>query len=250
MSDSSGFFAECQALVDAGRLRDAAELASEALERTPDDGRVWIWAGLLRGRLGDFRGACDALEGASLLVPLGPEASLVLGQAYARLGKRELAAVVLTDLARGERCPTEMMGALAAALGSIGEDQPALDVCLDLTRHVPSCHEAHFGVAYYRRRLGAPVESIYPEVLRAHEIQPASPLYRITLATLLERFGQREEAYDLLRDVNPASVSCWCCLRRMAAIFRVAGDRQRGEACQARADRIAPADPSSGHASH
>lgn len=220
----------CIELVRAGRPAEAEEQADRAVRGGSEDGRLWQFLGLLRHRSGDLAGARTALETAGLLVPLDPPARRALADCYARTGHPGLAVDLYRDLAGDGRCPTELLPAVASGLGGLGEHVPALEVCRELIRRDPFHHGGHFGVAFYLRRLGLPPEAALPAVAKAHELAPDLLLYRIALASLLDYVGRREEAYELLRDVDPGVVRCRCCLRRMTAILRDAGDASRADA--------------------
>ena len=73
-------------------------------------------------------------------------------------------------------------------------------------------------------------------VARAHELAPEVPLYRISLATLLDHAGCREEACELIRDLDLNAVSCRGCLRRMSTIFLSVGEDRQAEACRTRSE--------------
>jgi tetratricopeptide (TPR) repeat protein len=227
---------DCFELAGIGRIAEAVELAGRAIRSYPEDGRLWQLCGLLRHRLGDIQGACSALETASLLVPLEPAPRCALAECYARTGHAELAIDLFRELAGDERCPTTLLAAVAAGLGGLGEHHDALEACREIIRRDPEHHQAYFGVAFYLRRIGRPPRAVLPAVLQAHELAPDIPLYRITLAALYDHLGRREEAYDLLCDVDPGVVRCCCCLQRAMAIFRHQGDDERFEAFRARID--------------
>jgi Flp pilus assembly protein TadD len=228
----------CLGLFHQGLIPEADRLAEEGLESSPDDGDLWQIKGLLRQRMGDFAGARSSFETASLLVPLSPSARCALADCYARTGQAAPARDLYRHLAGDGRCPTELLPAVASGRGGVGDDEAALGACRELVRRDPARHEAHFGVAYYLRRLGHPAEAALPAVARAHELAPSVPLYRVALASLLAHAGEHEEAYDLLRGVDPRSVGCRCCLGRMMSVFLRAGDVARFGACRVRADRI------------
>ena len=218
MNQGGDILSRCFELAGAGQLDEAGDLAEQALEWEGDNGGLWRFVGLLRHRAGDFRGARDALETAQALVPFDPTTSCVLAESLARTGHAGPAREVYDALTADERCPDKLMPAIAAGLGYLGENGRALDVCVELIR------------------LGRPPESALSYVPRAHELAPDVVLYRISLATLLDHAGRRDEAYDLLRRVDLDGVSCRCCLRRMTTIFLAAGDSGRGETCRRRAD--------------
>jgi tetratricopeptide (TPR) repeat protein len=235
MNQTGNILSRCFELAGAGRLDEAGDLAEQALAVEEENGSLWRFVGLMRHQAGDFVGACEALETAQLLVPLDPAAYCALAECLARTGCRGLAGEIYRGLATREGTPERLLPTVAAGLGYLGEYSSALDVCVDLTRRRPESPEAHFGVAFYLRRLGKPPSAALPHIARAHELAPDVALYRISLATLLDHAGRREEAYDLLRDVDLDSVSCRCCLRRMTTIFLAVGDASRGETCRRKA---------------
>ena len=239
MDDPRDFLRSGLELFNQGRLVEAEELIEAGLERFPDEGDLWQLCGLLRHRGGDASGACAALETASVLVPLAPSSCCALADCYVRMGRRALARDLYRQLAGDVRCPTALLPAVASGLGSLGDDEAALGACRELARREPGCHEAHFGIGFYLRRLGHPPAAAIPPIARAQELAPRLPLYRVALAGLLTGVGRQEEAYDLLRGVDPRLVGCRCCLGRMMAIFQHAGDRSRLDACRAQAEWIA-----------
>ena len=232
MNQGGDILGRCFELAGAGRLDEAGDLAERALAVEGEDGRLWRFVGLMRHRAGDFSGARDALETAQALVPFDPTTSCVLAETLARTGHAGPALDVYVALAAYERLPERLMPAIAAGLGFLGEYGHALDVCLDLIRRRPDHAEAHFGAAFYLRRLGRPPESAVAYVAKAHDLAPEVMLYRVSLAALLDHAGRREEAYELLRGVDLDGVSCRGCLRRMTAIFLAVGDSARGETCR------------------
>jgi pentatricopeptide repeat protein len=238
MDKSEDVLKRCLELFHRGQVLQADRLAEARLGEFPDDGELWQLRGLLRQRLGDLDGACAALETASMLVPLESSARCALADCYARTGRIELARDLYRHLAGDGRCPTPLLPAVASGLGALGDHETALEVCQELSRRDSTRHEALFGMAFYMRRLGYPIETILPVVARAHELAPQLRLYRVLLGSLLAGVGRQEEAYDLLRGVAVESVRCCGCLRRMMAVFRLAGDEARYVACRKQAERV------------
>lgn len=232
MNQGEGILGRCFELAGAGDLDAAGDLAELALGVEGDNGPLWRFVGLLRHQSGDFTGARDALETAQALVPFDPTASCALAECLARTGRSAPACEVYRALADDDRCPERLMPAIAAGLGFLGEYERALDVCVELIRRRPDHAEAHFGAAFYLRRLGRPLETALAYVARAHALAPEAELYRISLAILLDHAGRREEAYELLRGVDLDGVSCRCCLRRMTTIFLAVGDADRVQSCR------------------
>jgi len=213
----------CLELLETGEAAEADALLAAALERAPENGLLWQLRGLLDRRQGKLDDALRALETASMLVPLEPPALCALGDCYLACRKLDLARWIYQELADRPDCPTALLAPLASGLGSVGDFERALAVCQEMIRRDPARHEAHFGVAFYRRRLGQPVRDVLPAVRKAQELEPNSTLYRVTLATLLDHLGETEEAFELLRDIDPASIRCCRCLKRAATIFQKAG---------------------------
>jgi len=236
MNQGGDILNRCFELAGAGQLDEAGDLAEQALAVEEDNGSLWRFVGLMRHRAGDFVGARDALETAQALIPFEPTTCCILAESLARTGHPVPALAVYQALAADEGCPEKLLPAIAAGLGYLGEYAEALEVCLKLIHRLPDHAEAHFGAAFYLRRLGRPAESALPYVTRAHELAPEVELYRISLATLLDHSGRRDEAYELLRDIDLDGVSCRCCLRRMTTIFLAVGDSNRGETCRRKVD--------------
>ena len=57
----------------------------------PDEGHLWQLLGILHHRASDFAGASEALETATLLMPLESATRWALADCQARLGRAELA---------------------------------------------------------------------------------------------------------------------------------------------------------------
>jgi tetratricopeptide (TPR) repeat protein len=226
----------CLTLLKQGQFPEADRLARQGVQEFPESGGLWQVHGLLRQSAGDIDGACFALETASLLVPLTSAAQCALADCHAKAGRRDLARQLYQALARSQRCPTDLLPAVASGLGTVGDPETALEVCRELARREPTSHEALFGMVYYMRRLGRPLDAVLPIMIRAHELAPDSPVYRIVLASLLAQDGRRDEAYDLLRNVRPDAVHCSCCARRVVALFQQVGDVERAEAFRTRFD--------------
>ncbi|RUL83185.1 tetratricopeptide repeat protein [Tautonia sociabilis] len=229
MPDADHLTRRCLELLEEGHPEVAEALVSGALRSDPEDGTLQQLRGLLRRERGDLDAALADLEAASAVVPLNPAARCALADCYVAAEKPELARLLYRDLAEHPGCPTALLPPVAAGLGAVGEFSLALSTCRELARRDPTAHQAYFGIAFYLRRLGHPVEDVLDPVRRAFELAPGSTLYRVTLSALLDHVGRRREAIELMRDVDPASVGCSCCLHRVATLFRQAGDDTRAE---------------------
>ncbi|WP_422925688.1 tetratricopeptide repeat protein [Singulisphaera sp. PoT] len=215
---------QCLALTQRDRFEEAVQLAESFVQQDQDDGHLWQLLGLLRHRARDMEGAREALETSSMLVPLEPAARCALADCYARTGYRELAVDIYNDLAADMMCPLELLGAVASGLGSLGQNEYALEVCRTLVRREPNSPEGHFGIAFYLRRMGASIAVALPAASKAQELAPHVPLYTVALASMFSHLGRNDEARELLRDLDPKSVTCRCCLQRMSAILHRGGE--------------------------
>jgi Flp pilus assembly protein TadD len=142
-------------LYDAGQYAEAADLARQALQESPDDGRLWQLYGTARCNLQDFDSAREALENASALIAL-----------YHRMGQPDLARVTYEHLAEAV-VNTGLLSALAARLGALDESAAALKVCRRITDLDPAHHQAFFGIAFYLCRLGFSSEALIPHLAMA-----------------------------------------------------------------------------------
>ncbi len=185
----------------------------------------------------DAGGAGGSTPSPSLAEGEGPRARVDRAECLARSARPDEAGAVFRQLLVEGICPDDLLPTVAAGLGQLGEYGAALGACLELLRRSPDFAEAHFGVAFYVRRLGRPVEAILPVVARAHELAPDIPLYRITLATLLDHLGRRDEAREILGDLDLDAVSCRGCVRRMSTIFHQPGATRPEPAGRTRPDR-------------
>lgn len=214
--------------------QQAADIAAEALNEFSDNGDLWELLGVARHHLAQHDLAVAALETATLLKPLDPGARFCLAGSYVATGKEDLAVFMYDLVGNDAATPTWLLPQVASRLGQLKEYELALQVCRQLIAREPGKHEAHFGVAFYLRRTGATLETIAGAVQQAHELCPASRVYRVVLAALWQELGRTDDAYDLLRDLTIDAVGCACSLRRMLAIFHAAGDHERSAACARR----------------
>jgi tetratricopeptide (TPR) repeat protein len=219
-------------LYDAGCYAEAAAAASEALREFPDDGHLWQLYGTARCSLNDYPAAREALELASVLVPLHPLARIALARSYARLGQEELALTIYEYLVEAGSCPTGLLPTVAVDLNGLGEYRLALKACETLTDRDPAHHQAHFGTAYYLGRLGAPPEALIPPLAMAMDLAPHVLHYRLNLAFVLAEAGRPDEAHALLTAVDLERVlPCGCWLRRIRRICEQVGDSARAWVC-------------------
>lgn len=212
----------------------AAEIAARAIRHHPDDGGLWELLGVARHHAGLHDAAIEALETATLLKPLDIGARFCLAGSFAANGQRELAVFVYRILAHDKMTPIWLLPRIAARFGQMAEYTDALETCQHLLFRDSTRHEAHFGIAFYLRRLGAPMSGVIDALTRAHESAQTVGLYRVVLAALLHDQGQTDEAYDLLRHLPTGTICCPHLLKRMSLVFRAAYDPDRARECRER----------------
>lgn len=238
MATAHEFFRIGLGLLRAKQNESAAELAAEAVLEYPDDGDLWELLGVSWYHSARYRESITALETASLCQPLNAGARYCLAGAYATTHSRDLAVFVYGMIAEDRSAPLWLLSKVASRLGQLQAYEEALSVCRVLADRDPARHEAYFGQGFYLRRLGASAEIVAAAIEQAHQLAPASTLYRVVLASLRQELGQTEEAWELLRNLRPEGIGCCHSLRRMMDVFRAASDHERWEACRRRMQRL------------
>lgn len=239
---STAILGALRALFREKQFNAMIELARPELERSPYDGKLWELCGMAFDAVGNSAKAIDALEAASLLVPLTPAGQCVLAKNYASIGQRNLARDMYRFLLSIESLPSELLPVVAAGLGSVGDVARALEACRRAAAHDLHDGQPLYGMAHYMERLEYPTEVVASVLRKAVEIEPEKFRYRFALAMACEKLGRSEEAYDAISPVVDCRrlerISCAMCLRRMAAIFEQAGDSAKGNACLMRLEEV------------
>jgi len=233
MNDADRLLAGCVSLYHRGELCAAEAAARQCLEDFPDDGRFWQLHGILCWQRGDLATARSALETASCLRPLAPQGRCALAHAYLALGPVDVAHFMYVSLAQDDRCPSALLPKVATGLGMLKDHATALEVCVKLAQREPRHHGAFFGMAYYMARLDYSTASILDPLVKAHNLAPRVPLYRVNLALLYAELGRHNEAYLLICEVKPEEVPENFPVHRLADIFAMVGDRERWSTFQA-----------------
>ncbi len=159
-------------------------------------------------------------------IPLDLATRSILAECFARTGHPELARHVYEAIAAGradpEMPPRRRGGAWATSASTASALRRLPGTGPSRTPRFPRLTSGWRSTC--ESWAGRP-HPILPIVARAHELAPAVPLYRVSLATLLDHVGRRDEARDLLAGLDLDAVSCRCCVQRMSTIFLPAGRR-------------------------
>lgn len=220
-----------------GRMDAVVSLANESLAKDSDDGWLWELLGLAEHLRGNPPQSIDALEHASLLVPLSGPARVYLAQGYGRIGKRQLSRDLLTELLADETLTNHALLLLAAALDAVDLPALAMKACRRVASRDPDIAQTYYDMGYYAARCGYPTEVSESLARRAISLDPGSARFRVGLASMLLRLERRAEALELVERFSSsqiADVSCRCCLQRLVALFESAGDYERMQLCEQR----------------
>jgi len=221
-------------LYRSGLFEQVLDLTAEAVGQYTDHPPLWHFRGLAHHARGEFAEAVAALETLTLLAPLSPSAQVALASSYLATGKPELARTMYSHLASTPGVPVHLLPQLAAGLDCLEEFQAALAVRREWAQRDPGCAAAFFAVAQSMARLTYPADSLLPFLWQAFQLAPDKILYRVDLALLFQRCGNREKAYRLLEAVPASAYRAICCpprLQALIAVFSAAGDADRHETC-------------------
>lgn len=203
-----------------------------------DSGQAWQLRGQAHYELCEFPEALAALEHASLLVPLLPEAQCRLAECYLRARQRDLANVIYRHLATLEMLPEETAPPIARGLATSGELGMSLNFCLAQLRRFGGNHELHFVAATVMQRLGCHSEDIYPFIFQAHHLRPDVLPYRISFAQHLVALDRHQDAEAALTAVDLDRVACIASLERLRQLFLQLGNEDAEAECHARLAQI------------
>lgn len=226
-----------------GRRQEAVELA-HSLVAAGHEGWGWALTGLVLRSQGDWCGALQALEEATLFAPLPAEAACALGECYLRHRKPDLARVVFRHLVLNPDIPYGVLAPLASGLGQLGEHELALAVCRQAAAQTPDRDEPLYAMAFFLRRLGRPPEVILSVLEQALRLAPDSHVYRLAVAALHHERGDLGAARQVLAKVAIENLHCLNCLNRMLDILDRTGDGPRRDACLRQIERLEAAEES------
>jgi len=225
-----------------GRLDEAIHLAQQALQESPDEGRLWELRGLIHRDRSETAAAVDALERASLLVPLQTFSRIALAEGYGKLGRRELARDLYLECLKPPEPEVESLLHIGAGLEACGFPGLAMKACRLAQRSDPQHPQPYYDMGYYAARCGYPMHVVESLARRAISFDPENVHYRVGLASLLLRQDRLDDALNVIgamTDRQIHAIRCRCCLERITELFEQTGDRSRAEQCRRHAQRLA-----------
>ncbi|MCO8124695.1 hypothetical protein NHH03_23350 [Stieleria sp. TO1_6] len=204
------------------RFYYAAKFAQYALAQDPDEGRAWQILGRALLRRGQLQDGIEALEHASLLIPLDWETRIDLATAYGGIGRKSLSRDLLMTAATSGGLDEAQLLRIAASLEAVDEPVLAMEACRQAGLVAPDAAQVHYQMGYYASLCGYPTSVTEALIRRAVDLEPESVHYRIGLTSLLVRLDRPTEALAVVSSVIPSQldqITCQCCLKRIATLF-------------------------------
>jgi len=203
-----------------------------------DDGRCWRLRGLAHFALGKMDAAIDALEHASILLPLCAESQCRLAKCYQNTGRKDVASAIYAHLATFKALPEQLAEVVGLGLFDLGEYARALEFCrANQARFIE--HPQLLAVTFRSmHKLRFDHQAILPLVLRAHRLEPDNVSYCITLARLLVTAGRHAEAVQVLRGVDLNALQCIASLEQMRMLFEQLRQVDAAHHCRERLQQI------------
>lgn len=238
MSSAESRLDEALARFKDGALRESIRILSNALAQTPNNGKLWELRGIVLHTLGDIGNAKHAIEVAALLIPLSASSQCVLARCYAATGHNDLALDMLQQLMSLEELPDDLLPAISAGLGAVGNFHLALKACRRAATAGVDAGQPFYGMAHYMGRLDYPLEMIASVLRRAIELEPERFQYRFALAKAYQTLGYADEAYNSLYTIVDEKllcrINCANCVYQIYVICRNGGDQQLAQVCRQR----------------
>jgi tetratricopeptide (TPR) repeat protein len=226
----------------AGDLEAALKLAESALAVNENDGAIWQLCGLIYRDRCEFASCVDALERASLLVPLDALARVALAEAYGKIGSVGLARDLFVARFDDGTMTVDLLMQTAVGLDGIDQPRLAMKACQIAAERDPERSQPYYDMGYYAARCGYPVHVVESLARRAISLEPNRVNYRIGLASLLAKHERLDDAHAIVRTITATqieTVRCRCCLERMAALFEQVADFGRATECREQLMRLA-----------
>lgn len=140
---TSDVYTSAEQLFLAGNLDQARGKLEAALNQNDNAGELWELLEMVTYSQGEYTSAVDALEQASLLIPLATCSQYVLASCYEKQEELATAHAIYQYLGSGDSLDDHLLEPVARALGRVNDCEGALRVCrLAASRH-PDAPERH-----------------------------------------------------------------------------------------------------------
>lgn len=228
--------------IEAGDLNAAERTARRELEIDPENGRIRELLGIILGQTQRLVEAREQLEWASCLVPLSPEAQLMLADCYISESQIDLGLQMLMHLSERRDAAVETLRLAAKAADACDHPWIAREIGTRTVRRFND-PQMWYDLGYYCVRMGSPFQHAEAHARRAIDLDPHNVEYRIGLSALLMKHDRLSDAYDLVRAFGAREIDrvcCESCLRTVLSVFESANDSLRASLCQKRLDADKP----------
>ena len=221
-------------LLSQGKYQEVLEtiLHGEHADVIPE-GRLSEIRGLAHYGLLDIPAAVHHLEIATTMVPLSAVAQLSLASCYLNQ-KFPLAAETIyrhlmtrSDVYDGKTLCT----GVAEGLTRLDLHTEALSVCHRGLLQFPESHRLNFLCGINLRQDGNSPYVTRDYFRRAVRQNPESALYAIEYAKDCLETDDEEDAYETMRPIDPANISCVAVLQRLRLVYDRLGDEAMTECC-------------------
>jgi tetratricopeptide (TPR) repeat protein len=225
-----------------GEPRRAHREVIAYLAEHPEDGRGWELLGLVYHALHEWGQAMEALELATLRVPLRLAGVLALGDCYLAHRRWRWAAEHYAQVVRDAQASPTLLLRAAAGLDRLGLPRFGVEACRKATRLDPTLAQPFYDLSYYLLRAGGTPGTIEAAARRAIHLDPERWSYRVGLASYLHQQGRTADGAMLLKPATPAMIAtmgCRCCLNRLIELWSTVGAEEPVAWCRARIAELA-----------
>lgn len=228
-------------MIRENRLGEVGRLLRERLVDAPDCGTTWRLLGLVEHGERRWASAVNALEEASLRIPLDALAECALAEAYARLGKLQWALDLLSGVASSRGVPASVLSRAAKLCDQMGCPSLAITFSRRVLASEPESSRGYFDLSCYLARSGAPDSQVEATIRRAVSLEPDEMVYRAALVGFLVNRMRPDEAYRAIAGLSHEGINqldCRRCLGCFEQLYQQGGDCERAAWCVRRIERL------------
>ncbi|MFK7778601.1 MAG: hypothetical protein QM501_10905 [Gimesia sp.] len=182
-----------------------------------------------------------ALETANTLIPLSNQAQIALADCYFHTEKNELAREIFEYLLTKEGISSSLFAVVKNRIKHLANPEFTSSKTGSAIENPESAAEMHYSLAFYMGNTGYPENIVEQEIKRAIQLAPDHLEYRVGLAGFLCHRNRAREGYQFVAQLTLkyiSSLSCECCLQRLANVFYAGCDQQKEITCLNRLEEI------------
>ena len=221
-------------LLSQGKYQEVLEAISHGeYDGDIPEGRLSEICGLAHYGLLNIPAAIHPLETANTMVPLSAVAQLSLASCYLNQRFQLSAETIYCHLmSRSEIHDSQTIcTGVAEGLTRLDLHEEALEVCRRGLLQFPNSHRLNFLCGINLRQSGKSPHITLDYFLRAVRQNPESALYAIEYAKNCIEIDDTEDAAEILRRIDPASIECVAVLQRLRLVYEQLEDEVMMECC-------------------